>query len=100
GELSVPTATIRLRRSRLRKVLGIDVPWEKTVAILANLGCRILGEASATPGAEDQSVTVAPPSFRGDLTREVDLIEEVARIHGYEQIPEDSLVPIAVSAKR
>jgi phenylalanyl-tRNA synthetase beta chain len=100
GELSVSAETIHLRRSRLRKVLGIDVPWEKAVAILGSLGCRILGESSANANAEEHSVTVASPSFRGDLTREIDLIEEIARIYGYEQIPEDSQVPIAVSAKR
>jgi phenylalanyl-tRNA synthetase beta chain len=38
-----------------------------------------------------------PPSWRRDLTREIDLIEEVARVHGYEKIPEDVLVPLEVS---
>ena len=36
-----------------------------------------------------------PPSWRSDLEREIDLIEEVARIHGYEHIPEDRPVPLA-----
>ena len=40
-----------------------------------------------------------PPSWRRDLTREADLIEEVARIHGYEQIPEDVAVPMAPSTR-
>jgi phenylalanyl-tRNA synthetase beta chain len=40
---------------------------------------------------------VAPPSWRRDLTREIDAIEEVARIHGYEQIPEDVAVPMTPS---
>ena len=41
-----------------------------------------------------------PPSWRRDLTREIDLIEEVARIHGYEAIPEDVGVPMVPSARR
>ena len=41
-----------------------------------------------------------PPSWRRDLTREIDLVEEVARIHGYDEIPEDVSVPMAASARR
>ncbi len=45
------------------------------------------------------SLTVVPPSWRRDLTREIDLIEEVGRIYGYEAIPEDVGVPMAPSAR-
>ena len=41
-----------------------------------------------------------PPSWRHDLTREADLIEEVARVHGYDKIPEDAPIPVAPSSKR
>ena len=41
-----------------------------------------------------------PPSWRRDLSREIDLIEEVARIHGYDKIPEDVSVPMAASSRR
>ena len=40
-----------------------------------------------------------PPTWRADLTREIDLIEEVARIYGYEQIPEDAGVKMVVSTR-
>ena len=40
-----------------------------------------------------------PPSWRRDLSREIDLVEEVARIDGYEKIPEDVGVPMAPSAR-
>ena len=43
---------------------------------------------------------VIPPSWRRDLSREIDLIEEVARIHGYDKIPEDVSVPMAASSRR
>ena len=41
-----------------------------------------------------RSLTFRPPSWRSDLEREIDLIEEVARVHGYEHIPEDRAVPL------
>ena len=41
-----------------------------------------------------------PPTWRRDLSREIDLIEEVARIHGYDKIPEDVSVPMAASSRR
>jgi len=50
--------------------------------------------AAATP-----AVTVIPPSWRRDLSREIDLIEEAARIYGYDKIPEDVGVPMAPSAR-
>ena len=53
---------------------------------------RALGLESR--GASETSVTFRPPSWRSDLEREIDLIEEVARVHGYEHIPEDRAVPL------
>jgi phenylalanyl-tRNA synthetase beta chain len=84
---------IELRKSQIVRVLGIEIPWETSCDILKRLGCEItkVGE---------QHCTVAPPSFRQDLPREVDLIEEVARIYGYEQIPEDAMVPMVASMRR
>ena len=56
---------------------------------------RILRALGLEPLAEDEtSLTFRPPSWRSDLEREIDLIEEVARIHGYEHIPEDRAVPL------
>jgi len=80
-------APITLRLSRVPRVLGIDVPAEAILRILAALGCEIV-ERSA------EAISVIAPSWRRDLTREIDLIEEVARIHGYDKIPEDALVPM------
>ncbi|MGC3969305.1 MAG: hypothetical protein QM775_18685 [Pirellulales bacterium] len=68
------------------------MPAAEVRRILASLG---LTEVAA---AEDR-VTVNPPSWRRDLEREIDLIEEVARIHGYDKIPEDVGVPMARSAR-
>jgi phenylalanyl-tRNA synthetase beta chain len=86
---------IVLRLSQLKRILGIDIPEERVREILIALGnTEIIAPSSAA-----QTVTVIAPSWRRDLTREIDLIEEVARIHGYEEIPEDVAVPMAPSAK-
>lgn len=83
---------IVLRLSQLPRVLGIEVGMEEVRRILAALGNEIRH-------ADPQSVEVTAPSWRRDLTREIDLVEEVARIHGYEQIPEDVGVPMAASSR-
>jgi phenylalanyl-tRNA synthetase beta chain len=85
-------AVIKLRFEQLPRILGISVPEAAVQKILAALGCRethICGHC----------VKVVPPSWRADLTREIDLIEEVARIHGYDKIPEDVGVKMAASTR-
>lgn len=83
---------ITLRYSQLKRILGIDVDPDEVRRILTALGNVETAQAAG-------QVTVVAPSWRRDLTREIDLVEEVARIHGYEQIPEDVLVPMAPSAR-
>jgi phenylalanyl-tRNA synthetase beta chain len=86
------SSRIPLRRSRITRVLGIEVPWERSQDILSRLGCSL--------ETDQDSLEAVPPSFRQDLTREIDLIEEIARVHGYEAIPEDAMVPMVASAAR
>jgi len=95
GEIDVgPEASdrepIALRLSQLPRVLGIEVPTEKVRRILTDLGCN-------ETNADEATVTVVPPSWRRDLVREIDLVEEIARIHGYDEIPEDVGVPMVPS---
>jgi phenylalanyl-tRNA synthetase beta chain len=71
--------TIRLRPGRAAAVLGVDIPSAEIVRILRALECEV--------DEGHPALTVHAPSFRPDLTREEDLIEEIARIHGYERIP-------------
>jgi phenylalanyl-tRNA synthetase beta chain len=80
---------ITLRLSQIERVLGIEIDRETVARLLAALGC-----ATRSHGG---SVEVAAPSWRRDLTREIDLVEEAARIHGYDKIPEDVSVPMAAS---
>jgi phenylalanyl-tRNA synthetase beta chain len=104
-----------LRFSQLRRILGIDVEPRRVREILVALGnvevaksCSVsphpnpLPKGEGTGGSplpEGEGIYVLPPSWRRDLSREIDLIEEVARIHGYDQIPEDVGVPMVPSAR-
>jgi phenylalanyl-tRNA synthetase beta chain len=85
-------ASVVLRLSQLRRVLGIDVPPERVRAILLALG-------NVESQADAKRVEVTAPSWRRDLSREIDLVEEVGRIHGYDKIPEDVSVPMAASSR-
>lgn len=91
---------IVLRFSQLKRILGIDVPPDRVRRILLALGNEDAPSSLApSPSPLAPSLTVLPPSWRRDLTREIDLVEEVARIHGYEAIPEDVGVPMVPSAR-
>lgn len=70
---------VLLRHARLRRVLGIDVAAGEVTRIFTALG---MGVEEIPDGWR-----ITPPSSRFDIEREEDLIEEVARIHGYERIP-------------
>jgi phenylalanyl-tRNA synthetase beta chain len=70
---------IELRRARLARVLGVAVDDAKVERILRALGLEV--EASA------EGWRVTPPARRFDLAIEEDLVEEIARIHGYDAIP-------------
>ena len=85
---------VTLRFARTKQVLGVDVPREESLKILESLGMDLVGEAS-----EDEASFIAPSWRRRDISREADLLEEVARIYGYEKIPEDAAVPLTVSQK-
>lgn len=85
---------IVLRLSELERILGIAISAEEVDRILRTLGCHSDSKITGGSGA------FSAPTWRHDLTREVDLIEEVARIHGYDKIPEDSPIPVTPSSKR
>jgi phenylalanyl-tRNA synthetase beta chain len=70
--------TLRLRRDRLRRLLGAAVPDEEVVRIASRLGLSI----SATADGWDLAI----PTFRVDLLREADLIEEVGRHFGFDRL--------------
>lgn len=71
---AVEPLTVMLRMPRLNALLGTELSCETATGILTRLGLTVTGDGDAL------SVTV--PTFRPDLTREADLIEEVLRVHG------------------
>ena len=83
---------ITLRIERLNKVLGLEI--KRTIAsdILKRLQFNILNEV-------DTFIDVEVPSYRGDVYREIDLIEEVARIYGYNNIPTKTSIIVRGSVK-
>jgi phenylalanyl-tRNA synthetase beta chain len=78
---------IALRLDQIPRILGFAIERTTIERILAALGLEPLGGSAG-------ALRYRPPSWRGDLEREIDLIEEVARIHGYDHIPEERPVPI------
>jgi phenylalanyl-tRNA synthetase beta chain len=84
---------IKITLGDIQRLLGISIDRETVHRILTALGC------SATAN-DATSLTIVPPTWRHDLTRTVDLIEEVARIHGYDKIPENAPIPVAPSSRR
>lgn len=83
-------APVRMRLSRCVRVLGIDLSAEQITGIFASLGFEFAHHG------EDFLVT--PPAARFDLNLEEDLIEEVARIYGFDRIPD--LPPVAPTLMR
>lgn len=74
-----PRRVLGLRPARVRQVLGMEVPLDEMKSIVSSLGCGVT--------QEDARLTVTVPTFRADLEREIDLVEEVARIYGLDKVP-------------
>ena len=80
GENKLPPTDITLRYAQIKRILGCDIDSEKCINILEKLGFEKLG-------GNELAAKFVVPSFRaGDVTREIDLIEEIARINGYDKI--------------
>jgi phenylalanyl-tRNA synthetase beta chain len=75
-----PTALF-LREERVEEILGVPIRAQQAEKILRALGLKTERQASR------RKIKVVVPPRRRDLTREADLIEELARLHGYERIP-------------
>ena len=80
--------TVKLRLSRLDELLGIEILAEECLKILSALDFK--------PKLKDGLITCIVPSWRSDVYREVDLIEEVARVYGYGKVPTERKIRIEV----
>jgi phenylalanyl-tRNA synthetase beta chain len=80
---------ITLRHHKVNELLGIELRPEEIEFYLGQLGLKTAGRKARPVGANaaPEPVTFQIPTFRVDLKREVDLIEEVARLHGVDKIP-------------
>lgn len=74
---------VKIRTARVGKVLGVEFGAEQIRDILARLGFAF--------EAVEDGFAVQPPTFRFDIEIEEDLIEEIARVYGYDNIPSDRL---------
>lgn len=97
GEIDVypkPIAqkSCKLRLARISKILGYDIPINDVKKILIQLGFVIIEKL-------ESELIVTVPSYRPDIEREIDLIEEVARIYGYNKIPEVNKVSVTLEEK-
>ena len=80
GQNKLEPIEITIRYPQVKRLLGCDIDPAKCLAIMEKLGFKILGK-------NELACKVLVPSFRaGDVTRECDLIEEIARINGYDKI--------------
>lgn len=93
GAVAAPyrDAPIRLRRARIETLLGVAIDDATVTALLGQL------QLTAEQVSDGWAVTV--PSYRFDLEIEADLVEEVARLYGYDRIPvRDAAVPATMSS--
>ena len=69
-----------LRPSRVKKVLAIEITKDEIILYLTSLGLKFID-------AKDDFLEFEIPHYRNDLSREIDLIEEIIRLHGYDKLP-------------
>jgi len=78
----IDQAPVVLRISQVQRILGSKIETHEVIAILKRLGFELVPET----GTEEQ-FSVRVPTWRLDVEREIDLIEEIARLHGYNKFP-------------
>lgn len=84
---------VNLRFSRIKRILGYEVGYTTVISILNKLGFTLSGES------DKENIFVFIPSFRHDIEREIDVVEEIARIYGYDLIPEVERIAVTLEAK-
>jgi phenylalanyl-tRNA synthetase beta chain len=91
-EPKIERKVVSLRFARVSKILGYEVSPEEIISIMKKLEFEVLS-------TDENSITVTVPGFRPDVEREIDLIEEIARIYGYDNIPVISKINVTLDKK-
>ncbi|MCR9199010.1 MAG: phenylalanine--tRNA ligase subunit beta [Planctomycetaceae bacterium] len=92
GDAVATREPVSMRFSQVPRILGMDVPPDECVRILVELGLELVERTTET-------ASFTAPAWRLDLTREADLIEEIARIYGYDRIPDDATLPVVATSR-
>ena len=92
-----PQAPVEVKLTTIDAYLGLELEQKNIVSILEKLGCQV-----GVKGNDRQAVlTVQPPTFRSDLRIPADIVEEIARIYGYHNLPSvlmDTAIPLEKQA--
>ncbi len=101
GDVTAEPWTVPFRHAALKRTLGIDVEPERAVEYLTRLGLELPKDAVKLAKKEPQKpVEVTVPTYRRDLTREIDLVEEVGRLVGYGEVPTDTGMRATATGRR
>lgn len=79
-------AEIKIENTQISRYLGLDLELDLIEQIMTSLGCGVTVSAKTKKG-QDTVFTITPPSYRRDMSIQVDVIEEIARIYGYQNLP-------------
>jgi phenylalanyl-tRNA synthetase beta chain len=82
---NIPLKQVTLRFNQVKRILGFDIASKRITEIILKLGFKILNE-------NNDSLQLLVPAFRPDIEREIDVIEEIARINGYDNIPTETKI--------
>ena len=96
-DLTAPPTPIALRAGLPADLIGVPYSAQDVVAVLEQIGCTVTTDDGAPAGGPQSVLRVTPPSWRPDLTEPADLVEEVARLRGYDQI--GSVLPTAPAGR-
>ena len=88
-EKEIPRARVKLRLAQVMKIVGVEIPEEAILMILEALDLEIVNRTVET-------LELAVPTNKADVTREADVIEEILRIYGFNNIPVDQKLEISL----